>query len=74
MLDSRPRLSDSVVVGEVAQILGDALVGVVGADRRAVGGQADAVIGAVGQPFGQELRRSASGASGSAATGSGRLQ
>ena len=36
---------------EVAQILGDALVGVVGADGGCVGGQADAVVGAVAQPL-----------------------
>ena len=42
------------VVDEVADVLGDALVRVVGADRGAVGGQADAVVGAVGQPLVEE--------------------
>ena len=42
------------VVDVVADVLGDALVRVVGADRGAVGGQADAVVGAVGQPLVEE--------------------
>ena len=42
-------------VGEVPQVLGDTLVGVVGADRGAVAGQADIVIGSIRQPLGQEL-------------------
>ena len=42
------------VVDEVADVLGDALVRVVGADRGAIGGQADAVVGAIGEPLVEE--------------------
>ena len=56
------------VIDEVADVLGDPLVRVVGADGGAVGGQADPVIGTIGKPLIQEALPSASGASGSAAT------